>query len=151
MNIEIIKNAKLASYFTLAPLFAYLGIAQEIFIIMTFAILADIVTGGIKAWVTKGFTSRSMKIGLFSRLFLLLIPISLAVMAKTISPDFRADLMVKMSLSVITLAEIYSTIGNIVSIREKDSTLTEQDAITRLLKQLLDWIDGIIDAITKTK
>ena len=108
--------------------------------------MIDIFTAVLREVVVKGgrFRSRTLWVGLASKGLLILIPMMLVLVGKGIGLELKW--LAELSLSVLILAEFYSTLGNIVQIRKNDKSIDEQDAVTMLIK----GIEGIIKDIITT-
>lgn len=124
------------NFFTvcLGGMLTYLGLNGESFFLFSVLLIIDYMTGVAKAYrLGHRITSNRMKYGVLSKLSLLLIPIVLAIGAKAVGADFKTVLMV--GINILVLSEIYSTIGNIYSIRTKDE-LPEYDVVAMLGKRI---------------
>lgn len=124
---------------------AYTNINPETFTILGFFLLMDTVTGVTKAIaVGKKPTSRMFIIWVISKLLLLMIPLFISLLAKATVPEWNIERMIAISLWLLTTAEFYSIIQNIVSIK-LGREIEEYDAITKVLTWLLRYIRALID------
>lgn len=114
----------------LAGMLSYLGLNKEAFTIFGYLLLIDYVTGVLKAkTLGQCITSNKMKYGLISKFSLVLIPLVLALAAKSLHGD--AGAMLYIGMNILILSETYSIIGNVYTIRTKEQ-LPEWDAVAAL-------------------
>ena len=133
--MNFIKTLKALSYPALIWVFSYTNINVEYFLILTILILFDSFTGVWKAIVVgKNPTSRRFIIGIISKYLLLSIPFLFALLAKVTTWD-RVDWFVNSSIMLICIAQWYSILQNITSIRTMKD-LEEYDAVTMVLTYL---------------
>lgn len=129
-NYEGIKLILNAATIGLATVLSYLGLDQEVFTIFGYLLLIDYVSGMMKAKaIGQDITSSRMKYGIASKMSLMLIPLVLALTAKAVHGD--ADNVLYVGMNILVLSEAYSIIGNIYTIRTKE-TLPEWDAVAAL-------------------
>lgn len=112
---------------SLSIMFTYLGINGEAIMILAILLMIDYVTGVMKARALgESITSNKMKYGAMAKMSVLLIPIVLAMGAKTLGTDFNSILF--SGINILVFSEIYSIIGNVYSLRTHKE-LPEYDAV----------------------
>ena len=99
-------------------LFAYLGVEVEAFVILMTFMSIDSFMGGIKA-IRLGdkFSFSKMLWGITLKLCFLVVPLVIALLGKSVGYDFHAG--VNVTISILTVAEAYSIIGNIYSAKNR--------------------------------
>lgn len=135
-GVALLKNAMYIPAFIL-------GMSMHSFGILFCFILLDMLTGVWRAVVTDGsksITSTAFINGLASKLLFMLIPLIVAYMGKGIGLDLTA--MAGGALSMLILAQGYSIIGNIYTIRT-GQRVTEFDAVRFILVKIKDLIDSV--------
>lgn len=149
MDTSTFGILKSFSYGIFVPLFAYTGVNEELVLILSLLIFLDITTAIIREWITGGkIESRTLWIGVASKLLLICVPFVLILIGKGASIDFTP--ISKLALSTFIVFEGYSILGNIVQIRLKDKTIHEQDAITLVLRKAQEIIKNIINTLTSS-
>lgn len=144
--MEHFKALKFISYFFLVPLFTYTGISGELVGILAILICVDIITALIREYaVGHRIKSRTFWIGVSAKMLLIVIPFIVILVGKGAGLDLLS--MGRVTLSIFTVAEGYSIIGNIVQIRKKDVTIDEQDAITSVIKGVEKTFKKILGAL----
>ncbi len=114
-----------------ATTMAYLGIDKEAFMLFGILLLFDYLTGLVKARrLGHSITSNKMKYGIFSKFVLILIPFTMAILAKIIGAK-NYDMVLYMGMNILAISEFYSIVGNIYSIRTKKE-LPEYDVVAAL-------------------
>ena len=130
-------------------IFAYLGIEIEAFaILMTFMCL-DSILGAIKAMrLGEKFSFKKMLWGFTLKLCFLIIPLVIALLGKSVGYDFHS--VVNVTISILTVAEAYSIVGNIYAAKNRVN-VEKLDAISLLLinlrkaiKRMLDNLMGVL-------
>lgn len=147
MKQATLVKLKAISYSVIPPIFVLSGLNKDIVYILGVFIMIDIFTAVLREVVVKGgrFRSRTLWVGLASKGLLILIPLMLVFVGKGIGLDLKW--LAELSLSVLILAEFYSTLGNIVQIRKNDKSIDEQDAVTMLIKGIEHIIKDIITTL----
>ena len=140
---------KAFSYGVLVPIFAYTGIPTELVIVLTVLIGFDCLTAIFREVLQNNFTSRSLWIGLAAKSLLISVPFVLILVGKGAYIDMTP--IAKLVLSTFIVAEGYSILGNIVQIRKGDKSLSEQDAITFILKKAQEIIKQILNNLMSSK
>lgn len=140
---------KALSYGILAPIFAYTGLSAELVIVLMVLIALDCFTAMIREFFLHNLNSRTLGIGIISKVILMIVPFVLVLVGKGVYIDMTP--IATLSLSVLVLAEGYSIIGNIMQIRGNDKTITEQDAITFILRKAQEIIRDMLEKIMSVK
>ena len=137
-NLIEIKLMFIGCYTALAVFFNYIGLDKEIISLYGLLLGIDYVTGLLKAYRLKQhIKSNIMKYGILSKLVLLLIPITLLITSKIVGIDFNE--MVKISLNILAISELYSIIGNLYSVRTAKE-LPEYDVLALLGGKIKDFL-----------
>jgi len=122
----------------------YLSIDQEKFTILAILMALDLLAGGYKAWKFNCFSMIAMRNGLIAKVFFLLIPIAIALMAKGIELDVKW--IIFQTVAMLIVADGYSVIANIYSA----STLKEVAEID-IVSAMLQFIRKAFEIIVKDK
>lgn len=137
-NLTEIKILLIALYATIATFLNYIGLDKEVIRLYAILLGIDYLTGLLKAYRLKQhIKSNIMKYGILSKLVLLLIPITLLITAKIVGIDF--DNMVKISINILAISELYSIIGNLYSVRTAKE-LPEYDVLALLGRKIKDFL-----------
>ncbi|MDM5264667.1 phage holin family protein [Sulfurovum sp. XTW-4] len=127
VSLKLILNGGMVA---IASMLSYLGLNKEAFTIFGYLLLIDYITGVLKAkTLNECITSNKMKYGVISKFSLVLIPLVLALAAKSLHGD--AENMLYVGMNILILSETYSIIGNIYTIRTREK-LPEWDAVAAL-------------------
>lgn len=122
----------------ISSMLAYLNIEKEPMMLLSILLVIDYFTGLHKAkTLGHSITSNKMKYGVVSKLLLLLVPIVIAIGAKSVGTDFEYALLV--GINILIISEIYSIIGNIYSSRTKEE-LPEWDAVAIIGKKIRTFL-----------
>jgi hypothetical protein len=125
---EVITIVKVSIY----TFFIYLGIEVDIVKVLFALMFLDTALGMIKAGVLKqAITFEKLLLGIITKLSVLIIPMVIALVAKGLSFDFHWFVLA--ILNILIVAEGFSSIGNILSIKSK-KRVENVDFITLLLK-----------------
>jgi small basic protein len=128
-------------------IFGYLGIDVEVFAILMVFMCLDSVLGAIKAIrLGERFKFKKMLWGFILKLCFLIVPLVLALLGKSLGYDF--NLAVNITISILTVAEAYSIIGNIYSAKNKIK-IEKTDAISVMLLNIRKVIKKILDLLMK--
>ena len=144
---------KMANGFGAAKMFLYgvfvfLDINIDTVKILAILMAVDTVFGLIKALrLKKKITFKALVWGLITKTSVLIIPMILALTARALSFDFTW--FVTAILNIIVVAEAFSIVTNVISIREGKESENE-DIITRLLHAVRSALRNIIDKLFKT-
>ena len=126
----------------IASCISALGLDLTKLYILSFLMFLDLFSGMVKAHRNNvAITSRRLSAGVLSKLMVLLVPLTVALIAKGIEIDLRW--LVSFSVSLLIVAEGYSVIGNIYSVRTGEA-VTEIDAISVILKKLRKIIENLL-------
>ena len=129
-------------------IFVFLDMDIDTVKILSILMVIDTLFGLIKALrLKKKVTFKLLIWGLITKLSVLIIPMILALTAKALSFDFTW--FVTAILNIIVVAEAFSIVNNIISIKEGKETENE-DIITRLLHAVRNGLSTIIDRLFKT-
>tara|TARA_R110002050_G_scaffold284688_1_gene434008 strand:+ start:100 stop:531 length:432 start_codon:yes stop_codon:yes gene_type:complete len=122
--------------------FAYLGVEVESFMILMIFMCFDSVVGAIKSLrLGNRFNFRTMLWGMALKLCFLIVPLVIALLGKSIGYNLNAA--VNITISILTVAEAYSIIGNIYSAKNKVE-VEKLDAVSVLLKNLRRIIRSLL-------
>lgn len=145
MTLETaLGNLKIFGYLATIGLFEYLNIPSIQMWILAYLMIIDFIT-----WVWKQYflnpyeiTSHKAWLGAIKKMSTLIIFLTLGLLFKWL--DICATEYIKAIISVFLLAEAYSIIQNIYTIRTKQ-LLPEYDVISNLLKLIGDKIKQMIE------
>lgn len=125
------------------PMF-FLGLSFEAWSILATFMVLDTVLGTLRSAIIHGprhFTSRLLMHGIISKCLVLFVPILLVWTGRGFGMDFLP--MAKGVLSILVLAEAYSILGHVQSIRTgKD--VKEFDAVSMILKGVRDTMEKLL-------
>ena len=112
-------------------LFAYLNVDTEPFFILMILMSVDTSMGAIKAIrLGQKFSFKKMLMGFTLKLCFLIIPLLIALMGKSLGYDFHHP--VSITLSILSISEIYSILGNIYTVKNR-AEVDKLDVISELL------------------
>jgi glucan phosphoethanolaminetransferase (alkaline phosphatase superfamily) len=98
--------------------FTYLSLDTEMFAVLITLMVFDSVVGAVKSLrLGEVFSFKIMLWGISMKLIFLMIPITLALMAKNLGYDFT--MAVNVVMSILTVSESYSIFGNIYMAKNK--------------------------------
>lgn len=123
-----------------------LGLSLESYTILAVLMLLDTIFGVIRTGVVHGGRSiKSYKLaaGIISKLSIILIPVLLAWAGR--GAGINLITLAQGTLGVLILAETYSILSNIYSIRVRKD-IHEYDAVSAILL----WVRSLIESIIKT-
>ena len=127
----------------LASLVQFLEIDAKKLSILVVLMCIDMLTGTFKAYRTKeNITSRRWIAGFLSKLVVLLVPFTIALMAKGV--DFDVKWFIGFSLSIMVIAESYSILGNIYTFKTGEA-VAEIDAVSAIIKVLRNFLENMIE------
>jgi len=127
----------------LASLVQFLEIDAKKLSILVVLMCIDMLTGTFKAYRTKeNITSRRWIAGFLSKLVVLLVPFTIALMAKGV--DFDVKWFIGFSLSIMVIAEAYSILGNIYTFKTGEA-VAEIDAVSAIIKVLRNFLENMIE------
>ena len=127
----------------LASLVQFLEIDAKKLSILVVLMCIDMLTGTFKAYRTKeNITSRRWIAGFLSKLVVLLVPFTIALMAKGVYFDVKW--FIGFSLSIMVIAEAYSILGNIYTFKTGEA-VAEIDAVSAIIKVLRNFLENMIE------
>ena len=127
----------------LASLISYLGLDAQKLTILIILMCMDMLTGTIKAYkINENITSRRWIAGFLSKLVVLIVPFTIALMAKGV--DFDVKWFIGFSLSIMVIAEAYSILGNIYTFKTGEA-VAEIDAVSAIIKVLRNFLENMIE------
>ncbi|TNE75016.1 hypothetical protein EP331_00170 [bacterium] len=162
-NHTILEYSQYAGYpaiFLLAPVFAYFGIDQEVFVILCSLMFLDSFLGGIKShrlhtslpdtyskWEWQKFWW-----GLCVKIMVACLPFLLAILAITF--DYDGKWFIDACIKIMIVSEVYSVLGNIYAIKNRKD-VKKIDAISVILhttrEALYSWLMTSLKRIEKSK
>lgn len=143
IDTSILGNLKAALY----AVVAFVGLPVDPMLALSVLILIDFVTGVGSAYILEEpVTSNRARIGILSKVVLLLIPVTMALVMKALGASHYLE-YANSIIYVLVLSEAYSIIGNIYTIQTKER-VKELDAVSALLKSLLTAIQEILKRFT---
>ena len=153
----------ICTYITISCLFSYLWIEFEAMILLFMLLFTDTIFGIAKSYVlyndptatyedwtprNKWFNSHKLKIGVLSKILLLIIPPLVAWVFKI--NWINAWFLISGWLWLLCVAELISIIQNFIMIRT-GKEIEEFDAITFVLKKILSFIREFLESKMNTK
>lgn len=141
-SIALFKNSTYLA--TILFTIDYLGLTPISVGVLATLIIADIVTGIIRSGVINGWRSIKSSVaerGVLAKLFLVLVPATLALAGKGVGMSL--EILAQSTINVMILAEAYSIIGNIYSLKTGQEK-KEFDAINFILEKIKDVLKKII-------
>lgn len=128
-------------------IFTFLNLDKEVFVILMVLMCIDSVVGAIKSVrLGDSFRFKKMLWGISMKLIFLMIPVTLALMAKNLGYDFTMAISIVMS--VLTVSEGYSIMGNIYMAKNKVE-LKKMDIISALLIALRTAMRRLLTNLVK--
>tara|TARA_R110000737_G_scaffold1867_1_gene5509 strand:- start:72 stop:503 length:432 start_codon:yes stop_codon:yes gene_type:complete len=125
--------------------FGYLGIEIEAFAILLLFMCLDSILGAITAVrLNEKFRFKKMLWGFTLKLCFLIVPLVIALLGKSLGYNFHS--VVNVTISILTVAEAYSIIGNIYASKNK-VRVEKMDAISVLLSNLRKIIKGLLGGL----
>lgn len=141
---EVIAYVKTFIY----GIFMFLDIDVNTVKILAILMAVDTVLGIFKAIRLKQKVSfKKLVWGMITKVSVLIVPMILALVAKALSFDFTW--FVNAVLNILVLAEAFSSISNIISIKE-GKQIENQDFITKLLHSVRVGLSRIINNLFNT-
>jgi toxin secretion/phage lysis holin len=144
-NIQLLKSALYAVAMFLDPIMDYIGIKTDVLGIYAFLLTFDFITGVIKAWrVNQIRLKSSLAIsGLVSKLIMIMVPIVLGLLIRVLGREGTG--LIDAIIGILCLAETYSILGNIYSIRTR-KLQEEWDAVSTIIYSIKRRIRKAIQA-----
>lgn len=138
------QNIAIRLYPIVIYIFTYTWVNHEVFTILSILMLLDIISWLAKTIVVwKKPTSRRFVIGIVSKVLVLIIPMVLWMTAKGVL-WIELKGFVNVVLSMLVLAESYSVLQNIISVRQRKE-IEEYDAMTAVLNFILKEVKRLIE------
>ena len=135
---KIFDLIKLPLYF----IFTYLGIGTDVVKVLFLLMMLDSIIGIIVSLrLGESFSFKVLGWGMVQKLILLLIPMTLALIAKGLSFDFKYFVIAAMD--IIIVSEGISIFRNILSYRKRER-IESTDYITMLLSVIKDYFSRLI-------
>lgn len=122
----------------------FLGLSTESYGILAMLMIADTITGIIRAGVIHGWrsvNSHNFSFGILSKMCLILTPMIVALAGRGSGLDLT--LVATGALSMLVLSEAYSVLGNVQSIRNRKDVL-EFDAMNFVLTKLREGLEKLL-------
>lgn len=140
---------KLTVYPAVFSLIAFAWLNTYTFAVLTILLITDFVTAIIREWTIDPtrIKSRVAIIWLISKSLVLIIPLLLGSIGATTNLPFKMDAFVEVVMTLLIVSEWYSVVGNIIQIREKDSTINEYDAITSVMRFIQHSLKSILEKL----
>lgn len=130
--------------------FVFLNIDTDVVKILMWLMLIDTISGVVKSFCTsKHFDFKLLFFGACSKLLVLLIPMTLALVAKGISKDYDFTPVLDAVLRLLVVSEGLSIITNFYVIKTKKE-VKNFDVISILLSTLRRGMLAIINGTLKT-
>lgn len=129
----------------------FVHISPEGYWILGVLMIADTITGVIRSGVIRGWqsiTSKELSIGVLAKGTLILVPLLIALAGKGIG--FDLTFLATSTLNILILAELYSSISNIESIRRRKDVL-EFDAVNYMLDKIRTLLEQTVKRETYEK
>ena len=135
--VQIKNMSYVAVYFATAE---YLGFSTETTLALTILMIIDVATGITRSAMVEGTGSVRSSIwtrGILAKLLLITAIFSVALASKSVG--IQAIVLANGALNVLLLSELYSILGNIYSIKNKQPK-TEFDAVAWMLSQIKELL-----------
>jgi len=135
-------------YLPLIPFFTYLNLDAEAMVVLGLMLIIDLVVGVAKSYVMKTtVTYERLVAGILSKVFVLLIPIVLAFMVLVVT---HVDLTyyLRYVISALVVAECYSILGNIVTIRTRNCR-GDLDLVSFVIRGVRKFMEKILIGFRK--
>lgn len=138
INSKIMQTLKLSLY----GIFAWLGISMEAFGILMILMCLDSLVGAIKAIrMGRKFSFEKLLWGFVLKLCFLIIPLVVALLGRSLDYDLVSA--INIVISILSVSEGYSILGNIYSAKNKVE-VKKVDAVSLLLKSLRSGLMTLI-------
>jgi len=148
--LTILKLFCINIYLYFTAFMNYLNIQTEIFIILTGLIFIDFITEILAVQrLKKAVRPTHLKALVISKFVLLFIPLTFALTAKILDIK-HYEFLVYAGIDIIALSELYSVIGNIYTIRTRN-TLPDFDVVKILGDKIKQAIEKNLDITIKAK
>lgn len=128
-------------FLAFAWVMTYTGLPSEAVVILAVLICIDFASGiGKSLAIGRPITSKRMRVGLISKLGLLIVPLVVALAAKGLTQDLAW--VVDYVVNLMILSETYSVIANIYAMK-KGKEAPEWDVMSILLKQIKNMVNRV--------
>lgn len=128
--------------------FVFLDMNFDVVKVLGTLMALDTVLGVVKTIVLgKKFSFKKLIFGIITKISVLVVPMVLALVAKGLSFDF--SFFVNAVLDLLVIAEAFSAVTNVISIKEKKE-LENSDFITNLLKRVRSGLSKLMQTLTNT-
>ena len=140
---------KITVYPAVFSLIAFAWLNTYALAVLALLLAADFITAIFREWTIDParIKSRVAIIGLISKSLVLIIPFILGWMGATTTLPFSMAPFVDVIMTLLIVSEWYSVVGNIIQIREKDSTINEYDAITSVMRFIQHTLKSIVEKV----
>lgn len=149
MTHEPITAGTIAKNLGYIPALFFAGLSGEAHIILAVLMVVDTIFGVIRVYVVYGgehIRSYRLSAGVLSKLTVLGVPLLIAWGGRGAGLDFL--FLAQATLGVLCLAQLYSILGNIYSIRVRRD-VKEFDAVAFILRKVQLLIERILKDETK--
>ena len=130
-------------YLPIVALFAYLKLDTEAVVILCNLIIIDYLIGIVKAVYFNVFRYRAMISGVFAKILVLCIPITLAFMFKGLKLLDIFGGYVNTIISILIVAETISILINIISINQGQE-IDKPDFVNIVMIKIRNFIEKIL-------
>ena len=145
MDKYIQKLTDLAEFFKymLYALFAFLDIDSEVVEILFYLMLIDTISGIWKVIRVPElrFSFKELRLGFISKLMILFIPMSVALVAKGVGFDFKGFVTIIVKLLVVEQG--ISIVTNGIAIKQRKD-LKNEDYVSMILHAIRDYFIGFV-------
>lgn len=123
----------------------FLVVDSQTFEILFYLMVIDTFFGAVKSIYLKlGFTFKKLLWGLLTKIGILIIPVTLALLAKGLSFDFRW--FVVLVMHILLISETFSIITNVLSVKQKKE-IKNVDFVSILLRAIRTGLMNIIQRL----
>lgn len=138
---SFISTVKFVLYVSVGTLLTYLRISHEVFFVFSILLIIDTVVAIIASYMMNQWvTSHRLWTGILKKCMMLIIPLTLALVAKWAWFDNNyTSWIVSSVMTMLTLWEGYSILGHIYAIRTWEK-IPELDVVKLILEKSLAFI-----------
>ena len=139
------KTVSIFSYIWLWVVFQYLGISEEMCVILWVLILLDFCL-----WIAEArkneipITSKKMKEWIVGKILIFIIPFIVAIVFRWIGREGVSEYFVSIIISTLIVSEGYSAIGHIYNFKT-GKHFPENDAVSQLLHKIWELFKKKLD------
>lgn len=143
--IQVLKASLYALALFIDPILIYLGIKADVLGIYALLLILDFITGVVKAWRVPSMSVKSSIAisGLIAKLIMIMIPVVLGLLLRVVNKNESG--LIDAVVGILCLAEGYSILGNIYSIRTREKH-EEWDAVSGIIMLIKKRIRKAIQA-----